>query len=290
MSAEAPSVAIIGLGLIGGSLARDLARAGTRVLGYDADAATLDAARRANVVHDTLGPSWSGLSGAAVVITAVPGDATADVLRAARDHLPRGALVMDVGSTKRSVLAAAESCGIAEQFVGAHPMAGDHRAGWDACRSGLFSDAIVYLCPTPRTAPAAVGRARDLWTSVGARPRLIDAPAHDALVASSSHLPHLASAALALAMPDAVTGEALGPGGRGVLRLAAASPELWTAIVMDNADALGPALAAFREQVERLCLAVGRGERAAVLEFLAAARGRAERLLPPGAPPFVTPP
>src|SRR5687768_3542793 len=106
------TVAVVGLGLIGGSIARDLARAGARVLGYDEDAHSFDAACDAGVVHERLGPTLDGLEKADVIVVAVPVSVTQAVLRAAGPRLSPVALVMDVGSTKRGALAAANAAGI----------------------------------------------------------------------------------------------------------------------------------------------------------------------------------
>jgi prephenate dehydrogenase len=176
--------------------------------------------------------------------------ATADVLKGASRHLVRAALVTDVGSTKRGALAAATALGLGECFVGSHPMAGDHRSGWAAARRGLFADATTYICPTDRTRPESLALARELWTSLGARTEVIDADVHDKRVAFTSHLPHAVSAALALALSKAKCDVSeLGPGGRDVVRIAASSPDMWAAIMVDNADAVLTALAALQAEL-----------------------------------------
>src|SRR2546428_4763746 len=239
MTLDGQTAAVLGLGLIGGSVARDLAALGVRVFGYDVDAATLDAARAEGIVAECLDASLAGLEDAGIVLIAIPVSATHGVLAAAARQVGRESLVMDVGSTKRTAIAAAASLGIAERFVGSHPMTGDHRSGWSASRRGLFEGATVYLCPTKDTRSDARELAQELWTALGARVEWIDADVHDSRVAFTSHLPHTAAAAIALALSRAgVRPSELGPGGRDVLRIAASSADTWTPIATDNADAI----------------------------------------------------
>jgi prephenate dehydrogenase len=170
------SAGVIGLGLIGGSVARDLAALGVRVLAYDRDPATMEMARAEGVVDEPLDASLAGLHDAEVVIVAVPVSSLSNVLAAA-PRLPHGRLITDVGSTKRSAIATAEAVGIGERFVGSHPMAGDHRSGWTASRRGLFAGARVYLCRTRDAHEDALTLAHELWRALGACPEVIDADA-----------------------------------------------------------------------------------------------------------------
>ncbi len=249
------SAAIIGLGLIGGSLARDLASKGIRVRAYDANADELAAAVRDGVVHERLDASLAGVEGAELVVIAVPVDAAIVVLRRLAPHAASARLITDVGSTKARIVATASDVGLSERFVGSHPMAGGHRSGWGASCTNLFEGARVYLCPTADSTESAVNLARELWQSLGARPTCSTPEEHDRALAWTSHLPHIVSTAAALALSRAGIGrEELGPGGRDVTRLAGSSPDVWTAIARDNAPAIEAALlaaeaelAAFRE-------------------------------------------
>src|SRR5258705_13950838 len=122
-------------------------------------------------------------------------------------------------------------------------MTGDHRSGWDASRIGLFRSAPVYLCPTRQSTSDAINTATALWRSLGARPERMSAAQHDSRLAWTSHLPHMVSTALALALAGAgVDRTLLGPGGRDTTRLAGSSPEMWTAIALENASAIAGAL------------------------------------------------
>jgi prephenate dehydrogenase len=268
---RARTVAIVGVGLIGGSLARDLAAVGWRVLGHDRDADTIDAAIRSGVVHGAF--PESGPIEADVAVLAVPVSSFAPVLRGMASRIGGVPLIMDVCSTKRSTVAAAQSLGVGDRFVGAHPMAGSHRSGWNASRRGLFAGCAVYLCPTPLTSSIALDSARELWETLGGRVEAIAADVHDALVAQTSHLPQLVSYALGLALAQSgVSRSTLGPGGQDVTRLAASDVEMWTSIMLDNGDAILQALSRHQYQMATLRAAIERRDARALRSELANAQ------------------
>ena len=274
------SATIVGLGLIGGSIARDLAAKGIRVRGYDTDREQLDAAVRDGVVSDPLDIDFDG-AGADVIVLAVPVDQAPGMLRRLARVARSARLVTDVGSTKASIVNEARDLGLDGCFVGAHPMAGDHRSGWAASRRNLFADALVYLCPTSPTRTPVVEVAAHFWRSLGASLCLMDAAAHDRHVAWTSHVPHLVSMSLGLALSRAgIARDALGPGGRDVTRLAGSSPEMWTAIAADNRAAIDEALAGAEEELAGFRAALKSGDPALLRERFAAAQawfdGRSE--------------
>ncbi len=267
------SAAVIGLGLIGGSLARELAGRGVRVLGYDRDPTTLRQALAKGVVHTPLGDSLQGIGEAEVSVLAVPVSAAPAVLKTALPHLRHARLVTDVGSTKQAIVRAAAALGIGDRFVGSHPLAGDHRSGWEASRMGLFHGARVYLSPTPATRAEPLALAQQLWASLGASPELLDAAEHDRRLAWTSHLPQAASTALALALASAqIRPSDLGPGGQSMIRLAGSSPEIWTGIALENAAALSEAITALEERLRELHAALAHADEEAVWRFFAAGR------------------
>ncbi len=209
-----------------------------------------------------------------VVVLAVPVDVAADVLSCVAARARRAALITDVGSTKARIVGAAAALGVADRFVGSHPMAGDHRSGWDASRAGLFTGARVYLCPTDAVAPASLELASSFWQMLGARPMVIGAEEHDRKLAWASHLPHVLAASLALAMAGAGGGRPdLGPGGRAMTRLAGGSPGLWTAIARENAAALDAALADAEREIAAFRLAIARREDDGLRRRFAEAKG-----------------
>jgi len=267
------SAAIVGLGLIGGSLARDLAERGVHVRAYDADPRHLRSAVRDGFVAQPLDATLSGVCDADVVILAVPVDAAPDVLRQIAPYATHARLITDVGSTKSRIVALAGELGLAQNFVGSHPLAGDHRSGWDASRTGLFANARVYICPRSKPAGAVVELAAGFWRRLGASPVVLSAEDHDRQVAWTSHLPHMLSAALALALArTGVERGDLGPGGRDMTRLAGGSPDLWTAIARDNAAALDLALAGAERELAEIRTALARADAADLRERFAAAR------------------
>jgi prephenate dehydrogenase len=272
VSAAMNSVAVIGLGLIGGSIAKDLAARGVEVEAYDPDDASLDGAVRSGVVSCKVDEALTS-SRADVVVIATPVDTAIDVLRALAKGSLRATLITDVGSTKGRIVAEAAALGLSDRFVGSHPMAGDHRSGWSAARPGLFSGARVYLCAPERTPAELVARADAFWRGLDAHPMTIDALAHDRTLAWTSHLPHLVSAALALTLGQAGVGrDELGPGGRDITRLAGSSPEMWSAIAVENAAAIDAALAAAEREVSSFRRLLSRADAGELHSKFAAAR------------------
>lgn len=272
MSVSPKRVAIVGLGLIGGSIAKDLVARGVEIEAYDPHDASLDEAVESGVVARKLDSSLTDLRSEVIVI-ATPVDAAIGALRAIARVNHGTAMITDVGSTKSRIVAEAAALGLADRFVGSHPMAGDHRSGWGAARCGLFAGARVYLC-APDGAPAElVARTARFWRDLGAHPMSIDAAAHDDTLAWSSHLPHVVSAALALALARAgVSRDALGPGGRDITRLAGSSPEMWSAIAAENAAAIDAALAAAEREVASFRRVLARADAGELRNKFAAAR------------------
>ncbi len=277
MSISGP-VAILGLGLVGGSLARDLAASGTTVWGFDADSDATRHAFRTGVISKVVDNKLRALEDARTIVLAVPVDEALTLLEQAAPHVRRAALITDVGSTKRRIVQRASALGLASRFVGSHPMAGDHRAGWHASRRGLFEGARVDLCRTADTSAAVWKRARALWRAVGAKPMERDAAMHDAEMALSSHLPQLLSLALAGTLASrAIERRRLGSGGKEMTRMAASSVEMWAAILDDNAVPVLDALETCLAQLGALRGAVERHDRRAVAEAFSAARKWSEQ-------------
>ena len=267
------SAAVIGLGLIGGSLTRDLAARGVRVRAYDANADHLASALRDGVVHEALDWTLAGVAGAEVVVIAVPVDAAIEILGRLEPFTTDARLITDVGSTKARIVASANDISLGDRFVGSHPMAGGHRSGWDASSSGLFDGAPVYLCPTSRANEDTRSLADAFWRDLGARPICMDAERHDNQLAWTSHLPHIVSTALALTLAHANVGRMdLGPGGRDVTRLAGSSADVWTAIAHDNAAAIDSALAAAEVEIAGFRRALARNDAVELHERFSAAR------------------
>lgn len=267
------SVAVVGLGLMGGSLARALAVRDVRVMGYDSAPDSLDAAEGEGIVHQRLGAQLDGIETADVIVLALPVDATlATIPRIAR-RTTEARLVMDVASTKKSIVDAAERAGIGARYVGAHPLTGSHRSGWRASRATLFDEARVFLCPAASSTSEALALAESFWRGLRAGVEVMDARVHDEQMAWRSHLPHVLSTALSLALRDVgIQRSALGPGGRDMTRLAGGAPSMWTSIVEDNAPALVRALDGLEAQIRTLRASLESRDGRATSEFLASGR------------------
>lgn len=253
------TVAIVGVGLIGGSIGLALRARGAagRVVGVGRDPARLGSAIRLGAIDAATTDLAGAAAGADVVVVCTPVDrVAADVIRAAAAS-PAGALVTDAGSTKRAIVEAVEADPAARaKFVAAHPIAGSERSGVEHARADLFDGRTCALTPTGRTPPDRLDRARGFWSSLGCRLAELDPAAHDAHLARTSHLPHALAAALAsLVGPDLVP---LAAGAyRDATRVAGAEAALWAPIflenrraVLDALDALGGSLAGFRAALE----------------------------------------
>jgi prephenate dehydrogenase len=265
--------AIIGLGLIGGSLARDLSARGVRVRAYDIDERHLQEAVQSGCVHESMDRSLAGVRESDLIVVAVPVDSATEVLQQIAPHAARAKLITDVGSTKTRIVERAAELGLASRFVGSHPMAGDHRSGWRASRLGLVDGARVYLCPPADAPRCIVDLAAEWWSWLGARPIVMSAELHDRKLAWTSHLPHMVSTALALALANAnVERGDLGPGGRDMTRLAGSSADVWTAIARDNAAAIDTALVSAEREIAALRAALNGSNAEDLRERFAAAR------------------
>ena len=259
-------LAVIGVGLIGGSFALAMRRGGlaAQVAGYDRDAAALERAAGLQVIDQVAESVSEATRGADLVVVAVPVKAAAGVLHDVGLALEPSAVVTDVGSTKAEVIeiARAELRERFARFVPGHPIAGREASGVEAATVDLFKGARVVLTPLPETDAAAVEVVRSAWSGIGARVSMLAADDHDRIFAAVSHLPHLLSFALVSELasrPDAAELFAFAAGGfRDFTRIAASSPEMWRDIALQNRAALlaeldryGARLAVFRELIEK---------------------------------------
>ena len=272
--------AIVGVGLIGGSLALAARAAGLigEVVGLGRSAANLDVARQRGIIdHAVQDPAAIGPVD--LVVLAVPVRSTARMAAALLPHLRPGTVVTDVGSVKGEVVAQCEAALPADRpFVGGHPIAGSERAGAAAADAGLFRGAPCVLTPTARTDATALVAVRALWEGVGARVSEMTPAAHDRALAWVSHLPHVVAYALvgALAGADGQLAALAGGSWRDATRVAASPAELWRDIFLANREAVLAATDAFGAEVARLRAALAAGDDPALLALLeraVAARG-----------------
>ena len=260
------TLALVGVGLIGGSLALALRRAGavTRVVGFDRDRGALEQGAALGVIDTAADSVSEAVKGADLVVIAVPVRAIGPVLHDVALSLEANAVVTDVGSTKEDVVRVAreELRERFARFVPGHPIAGREVSGVESALPELFRGARVVLTPVAETAADAVDTVRLAWESVGAKVVTAEAAEHDRIFAAVSHLPHILAFALvseiaARRNAQELLGFAAG-GFRDFTRIAASSPEMWRDVSLQNREALlaeidayAARLAVFRELIEK---------------------------------------
>jgi prephenate dehydrogenase len=240
-----PVLAVVGVGLIGGSFIAALRRAGQvgRVIGVGRNAQALARAQALGLIDDTASLADAAAQ-ADLILLATPVGALPAIFDAITPHLRPGTIVTDAGSTKQDVVAAARQ-GMGDriaQFVPAHPIAGSDRHGPDAADADLYQGRTVVVAPLVENRAADVAKVELAWVTCGAAVTRMDAAAHDAVFASVSHLPHLLAFAYVnqvAAAPDAAMRLALaGTGFRDFTRIAGSSPEMWRDIFLSNRQAI----------------------------------------------------
>lgn len=277
-------LAVVGVGLLGGSLAlaaraQGLAR---EIVGVGRDRSRLEAPLRAGAVDRVTTSVAEGVRDADVIVLAATVLANERLLGEVWGAMAPGALVTDVGSTKRGIVSAAErlAAGQPRAFVGSHPMAGSEQSGFGVARADLFRGATVIVTPTEASDPVAVKGVTALWEALGARVSALDPDTHDRVVAAISHLPHVAAWALVDAVGRFEPG-ALAFAARGfkdTTRIAASDPAMWTDILLGNRDAIVASLAAFRRALDDLEGFVTAGDRAGIEALLARMKAQREGL------------
>lgn len=246
-------VAILGTGLIGGSLGLALSQAGGyEVKGYDPDPDTRARAQERGAALESFGSPGLAVAGAEVVVLACPISVTSRLMTDIAGRLAEGAVVTDVGSAKGEVVdLGAELLG--DAFLGGHPMAGSEQHGIEAADAQLFREALWVLTPTTSTRAATYSAVADMVVAAGAKPIAVEASVHDLLVARLSHVPQLAASAVvdmaaAAGDEEALLGLAAG-GFRDVTRIAASDPDMWVAILRANRKAVQEGLWSLGERL-----------------------------------------
>ena len=237
---------LIGCGLMGGSFALALKRAGLvkRVVGYSKSPSTTERARNLGVIDVEAPSALLAVSGADIVLVAVPVAATEATFKAIKHLVTPQMLIMDVGSTKREVIDSGRRA-LREQigsFVPAHPIAGKEVSGVEHADADLYTGKQVILTPIERTLPVQLQKAVDVWTALGCRVLQMTPEEHDAAFAAVSHLPHLIAFALMNGISSQAQGKEFlalaGPGFRDFTRIAASDPQVWRDIMISNREEL----------------------------------------------------
>lgn len=281
-------IAVIGMGLMGGSLARAIRQAGLarEIVGWGRNAASLKAAIDAKVIDRAETQAARAARDAELVVLAIPVGATAAMLSQLAPALAVHAVVTDVGSVKTSVIVDARAALGARfpQFVGGHPLAGGEASGFAASHADLYRNSRVILSPEPDTDPAAVTTVHQLWTALGAQVVTLGAREHDEILARTSHLPHvLAFALMNMVASDPRVLEFTGNGLRDMTRIAASDPVMWRDICLSNRDAILASVSALRATLDEVARAIESGNADALEKLLARARS-ARRSLGDAAP------
>lgn len=272
---------IVGVGLIGGSLARALKAAGAvaEVVGYGRDPAQLRLAQELGVIDRGETDIAAALLGAEVVLVAVPVGAMEGVLRTMAPHLAADTIVTDVGSTKGSVVTAAQRAfgAVPARFVPGHPIAGTEQSGVAASFAELYHKRRVILTPLAHTDVAAVATVRALWQAAGAEVVEMEVQHHDDVLAATSHLPHVLAYTLVdtLARMEEHTEifRYAAGGFRDFTRIASSDPRMWHDICLANRDAILKVMDRYAADLAEVRGAIERGDGTALL----ATFGRAKK-------------
>lgn len=280
MKAHWPAVAILGVGLIGGSVGRALLTRGLskRVIGVGRSRSSLDAARRAGAVTETsLDPA--AVAEADLVVVASGVASIPRLLEAVDAAVRPGTPITDAGSTKASIVAAWEQRRKRRRgrFVGSHPLAGSHRRGPEAADPELFTGRTVVVTPVAATPQEDVEEVGGLWSALGATVYVMSPRDHDRIVATTSHAPHVMAAAIAAATPPAALPFAA-TGWRDTTRIAAGDPELWAEILLDNAAPVAQALEKIEASAGRMLAAIKAGDRRRLVTLLSRAKDARDAL------------
>jgi prephenate dehydrogenase len=241
-----PTLTIVGVGLIGASIGLAARRRGlaSHILGVGRQAANLERAQTLGAIDAWALDMPAAVHRADVAVFCTPVDAIAGQVLEAAPGCKAEALLTDAGSTKAEIVKCVEErlpTHIA--FVGGHPLAGSEKRGPDFADADLFQDRVTIVCQTSRTRAAALEQTAAFWEALGSRVRIMAPEEHDRSLAVTSHLPHLAAAALAAVLPRHLS-DLTATGFRDTTRVAAGDPSLWTAILLQNRQ---PVLAALRE-------------------------------------------
>ena len=278
-------LAVIGVGLIGGSLARALRAAGLvdEVVGCGRGKANLDQAVALGVIDRYSHDVGEAVAGADVVFLAVPLGAMRDAFAAMRETLAVDAVLTDGGSAKGSVVADCRAAApeLLPRFVPGHPIAGTERNGVGASFAELYQKRRVILTPLAENRPADVARVRSIWEACGAEVTEMSVEHHDEVLAATSHLPHMLAFGLVdmlarLKENDEIFRYAAG-GFRDFTRIASSNPVMWRDICIANREALSPMLAAFAEEMNDLAESIAAADADRLLAIFERAKAARDR-------------
>jgi prephenate dehydrogenase len=272
-------VAIIGCGLIGGSIGLAIKEnMGWEITGIGRDMERLNKALMVGAVDHITVDFKEGLRDADIVIVATPVKAILEIIPKLSPHLKDGAIITDVGSTKEKITyALTDLLRKGVHFVGGHPMAGGHSSGVGAARGDLFCGRVCILTPIPNTDKEALSFVRSMWERMGARVIEMSPSRHDQLIGLTSHLPHLVAMELVGLVSEYDSGKTdlkslIGEGFRDMTRIAKSSPDMWRDICLTNREVLISILDRFRKRIDHLSSIIKDGAEREIWEEFSRAR------------------
>ncbi|MDI6736140.1 MAG: prephenate dehydrogenase [bacterium] len=251
------SVAIIGVGLIGGSLGLALKSAGLcqNIIGIGRREEKLQQALKLGAVDSIVTDIYFGVKKADLVILAVPVNSIIEIATQMAPYLKMGAIVMDAGSSKEKIVhKITPSLNESEvYFVGTHPLAGSEESGIEVANADLFKGAVCVITPIPQTNKEAISVVRTLWEGIGAKVVEMSPEEHDELIAFSSHLPHIVAYSLVdlIKQQDKKILPLLASGFRDTTRIASSSPEMWRDICLTNQEQILKTISCFKKTLEK---------------------------------------
>ena len=280
-------LAVYGVGLIGGSFAAALKKAGAvaHVVGIGRTRNNLEAALAGGAIDTIAATDREAVAGADMVLLAMPVGQMGEVMARISPHLEPKTVITDAGSTKRDVveLARRHLAASLARFVPAHPIAGAEKSGAAAAHADLFRGRHLLITPQPETDERALALVRSAWEACGMQVSTMDAQTHDRVLACVSHLPHVLSYALVHELagrPNAERLFALAAGGfRDFTRIAGSSPEMWRDICLSNRDLILEEMGRYRDELDRLAKLLAAADGPALEKIFAAARDARNRWL-----------
>ncbi len=266
MELEDSRITVVGLGLMGGSLALDLLEQGMRLSGVDSDPHTARLARNAGIATVDINTAFTSSD---VLVLATPVRETLRLLETFRSHPPELELVIDLGSTKRQIVEAMDALPDGLAAIGGHPLCGKELSGFQQAQIGLFQGSRFVLTSSSHTTEAALATAEHLVDSIGATPLQMDATRHDQLLGAASHLPYLLAVALtgaveSLGKEDAAIWDVVASGFLSSSRLAASDPTMMIDILATNREMVLAALARAQAELDQLSGLLSTGENEAL--------------------------
>jgi prephenate dehydrogenase len=275
MKVQWPTVAIVGVGLIGGSVGKALKarRLAERIIGVGRSQQSLDDAVRSGVVGETSLDVAAAVSRANLVVVAAGVAAIPRLLDEIDAAVEPGTLITDAGSTKATIVAAWERRRRSRRgrFVGGHPIAGSHRRGAAAADATLFAGRVAVVTPAKATPARDTEDAAGFWAGLGSTVFVMSPREHDKILAATSHAPHVVAAAIAAATPAATRRFTAG-GWRDTTRIASGDPELWADILLDNATSVAAATRRIVGAADKLLEAIEAGDRRRLVSLLTRAK------------------